>query len=166
MQMGKVVAFALGSETNPIPVTKQWLVLDQRHVLVEQVPFKLLQAMLKELPAAPGHAGLQNSPDGVLHRVASRHLLPTRNLAQGSPSPAKSAAGETRLKGTAALTPALSRPTGEGAIVAANRKGVAIDWSTVTTQTNFTFQADSTYYVSSSVNLSATTTFEGGSIIK
>src|SRR5207247_4133330 len=76
MQMGKGVAFALGSETNTIPVTKQWLLLDGRTCLVEQTPFKLLQPMLKDLPPPPKTASLQSSPDSVLHVVASRRLFP------------------------------------------------------------------------------------------
>src|SRR5216683_7541189 len=47
------------------------------------------------------------------------------------------------------------------------KKGVAIDYTTVTSQTNFTFQAYTTYYISSAnVTFSGITTFEGGSVIK
>ena len=44
--VGPGVAFAVGAETNTIPVTKQWLVLDQRFCLIEQTPFQMLALML------------------------------------------------------------------------------------------------------------------------
>jgi hypothetical protein len=37
---------------------------------------------------------------------------------------------------------------------------------TVTTQTNYTFQADTTYYVTNTVTLYGVTTFEGGTVVK
>ena len=39
MQMGRGEAFAVGSETNRIPVTKHWVTLEGRHCLIEQIPF-------------------------------------------------------------------------------------------------------------------------------
>src|SRR6266567_2533356 len=142
MQMGKGVAFAIGAETNTIPVTKQWVVIDNRYLLVEQTPFYLLEPMLKELPPAPEHAGIRSSPDSVLHQVASHRLLPDHKLAH---------------KNTPTLKLASAAPT---------NKGVAMDYTILTTQSNFTFQCDTTYYISSNVNLSATTTIEGGTVIK
>jgi len=141
-QMPKGVAFAWGNETNTIPVTKRWLLLDGRHCLVESTPFTLLKPLLKGLPGPPGQARLHDSPDAVLHKVASGHLLPVPKLAS---------------TGNSFLRLASSMPT---------QKGVVIDYATATSQTNFTFQADTTYYVSSNVTLSGTTVFEGGTVIK
>jgi len=141
-QMPKGYAFALDNESNAIPVTKQWLLLDGRQCLVESTPFKWLEPLLNELPAPPGQANLHNSPESVLYKVASRHLLPLRNFA--------------KMK-----TPALRL-----ASVPPTMKGVAIDYITATSQANFTFQADTTYYVRSNVTLSGTTVFEGGTVIK
>src|SRR5689334_15807620 len=108
--MPKGVAFALGEETNTIPVVKAWLLLDGRQCLVESTPFTLLQPVLQTLPAPPEQARLHDSPDSVLHKVASGHLLPARKLAN---------------KTGGALRLASSRPP---------EKGVAIDYSTVTSQ--------------------------------
>jgi len=141
-QMPKGYAFALGAETNTIPVTKQWLILDGRQCLIESAPFNRLAPLLKELPAPSGEAALQKSFDPILHKLASGHLLPARKFAKIQ---------------TGSLLLARSSPF---------TKGVAIDYATATSQTNFTFQADTTYYVSSNVTLSGTTVLEGGTVIK
>jgi len=44
--------------------------------------------------------------------------------------------------------------------------GFVLDYATLVTSTNFRFAADITYFVSGSVALSATTTFEGGTVLK
>lgn len=45
--------------------------------------------------------------------------------------------------------------------------GVVLDYTTInTSQTNYTFKGDVTYLVSAAVNLSGTTTFEAGSVLK
>jgi len=139
-QMPRGYAFALGEETNTILVTKQWLTLDGRQCLVESTPFNELEPLLEALP--PAQAQLRNTPDSVIHKVASNHLLPARKLVDQEKRPLQAAS----------ISPVL--------------KGVAIDYATATSQTNFTFQADTTYYVSSNVTLSGTTTFEGGAVIK
>src|SRR5258708_7261097 len=143
VRMGKGVAFALGSESNTVPVTKQWVVLSGRTCLVEQVPFTLLQPMLQALPAPPEHASREVEPGSVLHRVASQRLLP-------------------EPKAVRRHTPALkyaSLPLGS--------KGVALDYSALSgSQTNYTFRSDTTYYVSSMVNLYSNTVIEGGAVMK
>src|SRR5208283_5374852 len=52
MSMGKGEAFAIGSETNKVQVTKQWIVSSGRTVLVEQVPLPLLEPLLEDLDTA------------------------------------------------------------------------------------------------------------------
>jgi len=141
-QMPRGYAFALGSETNTVVVTKQWLNLDGRQCLVESTPYSRLEPLLQELPPPSGQAKLHESPDSVLHKIASGHLLPVRKFA-------KNKTIEMKLAG-----------------IDHSKKGVAIDYTTATSQTNFTFQSDTTYYVSSYVPLSGTTIFEGGTVIK
>jgi hypothetical protein len=141
-QMPRGYAFALGSETNTIVVTKQWLNLDGRQCLVESTPFSRIEPLLQELPAPTGQAKLQESPDSVLHKIAKGHLLPVRKFA--------------KEKAPALRLASINHP----------KMGVAIDYTTATSQTNFTFQSDQTYYVSSNVTLSGTTIFEGGAVIK
>ena len=143
MQMGRGEAFALGSETNTIPVTKQWLILDGRTCLVEQVPLPALQSQLQNLPpASPGSANLRGSPGSPLYQVADRHLLPDRQSAAKRTSPLK----------IAASTP--------------ESRGFVLDYTLLTSQTNLLLQGDSTYYVSGTVNVSGTTTIEGGTVVK
>src|SRR6266568_4667708 len=122
MQRGSGVANANASESNTIPVQKQWLLLDGRQCLVESIPFTRLQPLLKDLPAPPAQARLQTSPDGILYRVARGHLLPERKFAANS-----------------------SRPMIVASVMP-KAKGVAIDWTTLTAQTNFTLKGDTTYY--------------------
>ncbi len=141
-QMPGGFAFALGAETNAVVVTKQWLKLDGRQCLVESTAFSKLALLLKKLPAQSTQAILYSSPDSVIHKVAKGQLLPTRNFA------------------------AANRITLQLASSAPDKAGVAIDYTTATSQTNFTFQADTTYYVSSNVTLSGTVTIEGGTVIK
>ena len=46
-------------------------------------------------------------------------------------------------------------------------KGLVLDYITLnSSQTNYTFQGDTTYYISGSLNLFGTNIFEGGSVIK
>src|SRR6185503_2332517 len=44
--------------------------------------------------------------------------------------------------------------------------GLVLDYSLLSSASNFTFQADSTYYAAGSVNLSGTTVIEGGTVVK
>ena len=141
--MGKGEAFAIGAETNRIPVTKHWVLLDGRQCLVEQIPFLAAQPQLQELPLPPaGTARLQAPSDSLLGRVTTRRMLPGRRLAKQNGS------GFTLASTTAPM------------------EGFAMDYTSVTVQTNRAFQSDVTYYVSASVTLMGTNIFEGGTVIK
>jgi len=143
MQMGKGEAFAIGSETNKIPVIKRWSHLDGRVFLIEQVKFQNLLPQLQGLPAsASDSAMLKGSPDSVLHKVASRRLLPSRKVAQTTPRPM------------------------EMAQAALESKGVVLDYTILSSQANLVLQADTTYYVNGTVNVSGTTTIEGNTVVK
>lgn len=142
MQMGRGEAFAIGTETNTVPVLKQWSLIEGgRTVLVEQVPFTAILPQLQTLPGVT--ASLQSSPGGLAHQAANHRVLPERKLIK---------------KSTGGLAIAASEPSS---------KGVVLDYSILTSQTNYTFVSDMTYYVSGTVNLSGTnTTFEGGTVLK
>src|SRR5439155_12920037 len=63
----------------------------------------------------------------------------------------------SRSKELASITPRQTSPT----------NGFVLDYLTLNTGlTNYTFQGNSTYFISGVVNLSGVTTFEGGSAIK
>jgi hypothetical protein len=143
MHMRKGEAFAIGSEDDKVPVTKQWLLWEGRTVLVEQVPLQSIQPHLQSLPSSSsGSASLHLSPDSVLHRVASQRLLPPRKLAHRDTK-------GLRLAGAAPKS-----------------KGFVLDYSILLSQTNATLHGDTTYYVSGLVNIYGTLTLEGGTVIK
>lgn len=141
LKMGNGRVFVMGEEATEIAVTKQWGTLDGRTFLMEEIPY---QTVVPALDALPGRtASLMTSPDGVLHRVSVRRLLPTFKQAKKGTGPMKLASAP--LSG----------------------KGVVLDYTAASSATNYTFKGDTTYYVSGTVNLSGTNTiFEGGTVIK
>jgi hypothetical protein len=141
IKMPKGKAFAIGQETKPVSVVKQWTQLDGRTFLIEEVKFSNIEAELQKLPP-PGTAKLTPPKDSILHRVASHRLLPARKIAKAS---------KARME-IASMSP---RDT-----------GYVLDYVAVTSDTNFTFKGDTTYYVSGTFNLSGTNTIEGGAVIK
>ncbi len=143
MQMGHGYAFAFGEETNKVPVIKEWLLMEGRTCLVEQVPFTEIQQTLSELPpASSGGAKLQSSPDSILNHLAIRQLLPPQRRAR------KGTTGFLLAKGDA------------------KKAGFALDYSLLTSQTNLVLQADTTYLVSGSINVSGEVVVEGGAVVK
>jgi hypothetical protein len=143
MQMMNGQAFAIGSETNRVPVTKQWQTVNGRTFLIEQVPLEAIAEQLVDLPpATPGSA--KNSKPGEVQtgRFALGHTLPKRRVSSGREQPMK----------IASYRPAT--------------KGFAIDYTLLNSQTNLVLQSDTTYYVSGVVNINGTLTIEGGTVVK
>ena len=141
MQMGRGKAFLLEQGGGNIPVSKQWLKLEGRDFLVEEVAVPDLEEELQALPAEEG-VSLNPAAGSVRHVVSKQRLLPAMPLVQAGTN-------EMQLAG-------LSLPS----------KGLVLDYVTMTAQTNYTFQGDTTYYLSGAVNLSGTNTFEGGAVLK
>lgn len=143
MQMGPGEAFALGSETNRIPVTKHWVVLDGRTCLIEQIKFRDAEAELQNLPMpSPRTASLRTRPGSLIGRVTPHPVLPRRPKVRQT---------------TPALALAKSASLGTG---------FAADYTIVTTQTNRVFQSDTTYFVTGNITLMGSNVFEGGTVIK
>jgi hypothetical protein len=142
MQMVPGKAFLMGQTAQDAGarVNKQWLLLDGRQFLVEEVPVEAIADGLAKLPLTAMNSGSSKNA-----RTASRQLiLPPQRLA-------KNDTGKPMLLTKADL------PT----------PGLVLDYQTVTGNlTNYTFQGDTTYYISGSVTLSRTNTFEGGTVIK
>jgi len=137
MQMGQGKAFLIGASSPSVGVDKQWVVLEGRQFLVEEVPIVSIATAIDTLPPYVAQAGSRAKP------VVSKNLLlpPQRQV-------------YTSSKGTflaEAMPPS---------------RGFLLDYVTMTSQTNWTFQGDTTYYISGTVNLSGTNTFEGGAVIK
>jgi uncharacterized protein YegL len=140
MQMVPGKAFLLGETTPSVGVNKQWLLLDGRQILVEEVPVVSVAAKLENLPLPKTTSAQPNSP---LNIVSTKRLLPEQRLA----------------------TVPNKHPM-QLAQVTSSSRGLVLDYVTMTSQTNYTFQGDTTYYISGTVNLSGTNTFEGGTVLK
>jgi hypothetical protein len=132
-------AFLLGTNEASVTVTKQWIQLNGKQFLIESVPMAALSEGLSTLPPASA----RRTPRGRL-----RDLLTTLR-------PAHHASGKNRGRISASRA---ASPT----------SGLAMDFVTLTGGlTNYVFQGDSTYYISSGgVTLYGTNTFDGGSVIK
>jgi hypothetical protein len=139
-------AFLLGSDAHEggVLVSKSWLKLEGRQFLVEEVPVDALADELAQLPV-PQTASTKPKVNSTLQVASAKRLLPAPRLTKTSPG------GQFRQVAQAA-TPA---------------RGLVLDYVTLNSNTNnFTFQGDTTYYISGAVNLAGNITFEGGAVLK
>jgi len=159
MRIGIGNAFPL--EGNPdaldrtdVPVGKNWLRLEGRDFLIEKVDYGDVLPDLEKLPASV--AALQPAP-GI--QQAALQAQPRQQLLAGLKPPAhrqaRNGAASQPMRMAAMLTP---------------EKGFVLDYSAVSSQSDMVFRGDTTYYVSSSVNLTLSTVpatvIEGGSVVK
>ncbi|MBK7998110.1 MAG: hypothetical protein IPK15_05110 [Verrucomicrobia bacterium] len=152
-RVGEGKAFSIGNDDGvSIPVGKTWTKTDdRRQFLIEAVRQTELAPLLAGLPlqAQAGNPGQK-----------------ARNLAQGAPAEktrsALLAKGRDRIRSRERRTELASIQRTSKRI----EKGVVIDYSIVTTVSNFRFKGNTTYYVTNSVTLSGTTTIDGGAVIK
>ena len=143
LQIGAGKGMLLGND-GPQPevrIWKQWATIEGRQFLIEQVPAVELFKAIASLPARLG-ASLKPPSEAIRFTASTSGRLPSFPLAKPS---------------TNAMLLA-SAPLPE--------QGYLLDYSTVVTTNNFTFQADTTYFVRGSITLSGTTTMEGGTVIK
>ena len=146
MEMTPGRAFLLGSNANEpgVQVSKSWAMLDGRQFLVEEVPVEALADELAQLPG-PQTASTKPNANSALHVVSAKRLLPAPRLTKTSP------AGQFKQVAQAA-TPA---------------RGLVLDYQTISgISTNYTYQSDTTYYISGNLNSYGTNTFEGGAVLK
>ena len=194
-RLGPGRAFALGEEDDlgaGTAVAKRWEELEGRSVLLEQVEWRQVKDEIGRLP----RQAQANANDGRLPRTASvKRQLPARPVAvvmdfnwtdetpwtADSTGSAKQAAMlPLALEGSQGLV-AFAPPSDgmEGGIprrpdqlptsdfgLRASRAGYVLDYELVTSQADFTFKGDTTYYVSGTVILTGTTTLEGGAVVK
>jgi hypothetical protein len=124
------------------PVAKSWQKIQGRTFLVEAVPLVKLAAELNQLPAPTDVTA--NPPLSLLRKISSTRLLTPQHLAQASTNTLQLAKSDLDLK-----------------------PSVVLDYLAINSNaSNFTFQSNTTYYVSGSYNLTGTTTVEGGAVIK
>lgn len=147
MVMGSGKAFAIGAEDESLAlVAKSWVETGGRTFLIEAVAVDAISSQIQTLPPAKGGASLK--------KPSPARLQALREV------PAKSG----NRKQVQSL-----RPVSNDQLLALNQKrGVVLDYSTIiNTLTNYTFQSDTTYYITGPVTLSGTnSTFEGGTVIK
>lgn len=144
MRIGRGRAFLMGNDLDGVSVSKEWLTLNGRQFLVEEIPISEITDRLQSLPLTQS-ASVKSSPNSTLNVVSSKRLLPPQPLAGISTTNQMKIAD-------------LSLP----------KSGFVLDYNTVnTSQTNYTFQTDTTYFLSANVNLFGTnTTFEGATVLK
>ena len=145
MKMVPGRAFLVGNNSSAgnVQVAKQWVQVANRQILVEEVPVSALAAELETLPLPQGASAKTGT---TVHLVASHHWqLPPPHLVQAEKS--------GQFKRMAAAT--------------SPKQGLVLDYQTVNANlTNYTFQGDTTYYISGEVDLSGTNTLEGGAVLK
>jgi hypothetical protein len=142
MKMGRGKAFFLGDKpgSKAVPVSKQWIETEQRHLLIEEVPVPVFEQELNSLPQAQG-ASARTSNNKRL--ASKKRVLPKRRLAMKSDKQMTLAKLETP------------------------RPSLVLDYVTLSSSaTNYTFQGNTTYYISGLVNLSGVTTIEGNCVLK
>jgi RHS repeat-associated protein len=143
MKIGRGRAFLMGADSDGVAVSKEWLTLDGRQFLVEEIPMGEIAGQLQKLPLTQS-ASFKLAPNSILNVVSRKRLLPQQPLA-------RIVKNQMRI-----------------ASLPIAKSGFVLDYtSLITSQTNYTFQADTTYYLSGSVNLYGTnTTFEGATVLK
>jgi RHS repeat-associated protein len=149
MEMVPGKAFLLGTneQDNGIKVDKSWVNVSGRQILVEQVPVMALADELSQLPA-PQITTTKVNSGPPLNIVSVKRLLP-------EPRPIQTRHQPLLVSKTEPLS-----------------KGVVLDYVTLNSQSvgsqPFTFQGDTTYYISGNISISGTggIVVEGGAVIK
>ena len=142
MKMGMGQALFLKGQDAPVTagmVTKQWIQVDGRTLLIEAIPYRAISNQLQELPQAsnlkPGR--------GSIRRMVLMESNPSR--------PGGSAKVGRPMKLARAET---------------TQPRLMVDYDLLSSTTNLTLQGDTTYLVTGAVNVSGTVTIEGGTVVK
>ena len=162
MNMSRGNAFSIGDETVLVPVAKHWSVIQGRTFLIEEVLLNSIASQMQSLPpptqggSSPGslpsgnggQSSLSKSPPvfasglGRVYEFSRPILLPPKAVKK-SDVPLRMATADTK------------------------GKGLVLDYVTLnSSQTNYVFQADSTFFISGAVNLFQNTWLEGGATLK
>jgi len=144
--MGRGQAFRWdgGRRSGDLPVRKTWRQLDGRDFLIEEVPVPDIADELDRLPPSTG--ALPPGTNAVPRTASLRLDLP----------PAPRTARADHADAPPMLLARVTPPD----------RAFVLDYQGNIGTNNYTFQADTTYYVSGRLDLYGTTTFEGGAVIK
>lgn len=168
MQMDRGEAFVLsavdGRKPIHAPVRKEFLQLEGRPFLIESTPYPVLREHLNRLPAQD--QGVQRVRQFQVH--TGREELLVQSTRPGS-MPAAVIAWASRARDAGPASGMASRVAKARSLdsrISAPSQGIVLDYFIANTTTNFTFVSHNTYFVTNTVVLSGTTTFEGGTVIK
>ena len=142
MSIGKGKAFLTsnqGPSSKQIPVQKHWQQLEGRDFLIEEIDYKSFAAQLAELPEHPV----------ALNGAVKKNVASTKRVLPKVTARAETGKETMRVAKFKTQTP-----------------GFVLDYSIVSSVTNFTFRGDTTYYVTNNISLDGTTTIEGGTVVK
>jgi hypothetical protein len=120
-------------------VAKQWVQVNNGTYLVESIPYQSISNQLQQLPQASN----LKPGRGSISRLAFLQSNPSR---PGSPA-----------KGARPMKLARAETT---------QPRLKVDYVLLSTSTNLTLQGDTTYLVTGLVNITGTTTIEGGTVVK
>ncbi len=143
MKMVSGKTFLLGSDAHDagVLVGKDLENISGRQILIEEVPVMALKDELTQLPVLQNNNS--SKANSLLYMVSAKRLLPSRHVAQS----------EEKAKIITKTFPL--------------KNGLVMDYNIINGSiTNYTFQGDTTYYISGAVNLYGTNTFEGGTVLK
>ena len=156
-------------EAGAVRVFKRWAEREGRPFLIETVPYPDLAPLLAQLPV-PGQARA-GALKSRLRRVAS--LPEPRRAVREAREARAEAPRQSLLVGRDSVAPSLPAPAGRSlaagvnpAASASSVSGVVLDYALLASQADFTFRADTTYSVTGQVDLTGTTTLEGGAVVK
>jgi hypothetical protein len=142
MKMAVGQAFFVNGQDGPVPagiVSKQWVQVNNRTFLIEAISYSAISNQMAGMP----HSSNLKPGRGSIRRLAFLEPKPSRSSgALKRKQPMKLAKADT------------------------TRPRLAIDYVLLSSTTNLTLQGDSTYFVSSTVNVTGTTTIEGGTVVK
>lgn len=142
-KMGEGRAFVEGPDGASARIHKQWRAIDDRRFLIENASYRELLPLLESLPVKTAALNPKRST--------------SRYAANGIPIRGKSEKSPRRF--------AIKEQSGE--TLAMNSPRAVLDYVIVSSSlNNYTFQGDTTYYLSGAVNAAGTTTFEGGAVLK
>jgi len=164
LRMAQGKAFSIGNDTNATPVRKRYfnnLNGTRRNILIEEVDWSEVAPALQDLPAAPAveaapQPGDQPIQDAQAHPALRKHYakleLPARRSEVAASKQIQTASASTRA--------------GLRVASAAQPKGYVLDYVLLNNTGDFTFAGDTTYELSSTVNLYGTTVIEAGTVVK
>jgi IgGFc binding protein len=139
MRMGRGKAFSIGSDSPSVRVVKRWVAIQGRQFLIEEVPLVSIATAMDSLPPFVSQAGAATKPV-----VAKNLVLPPPRLVCTSP--------KARFLAQAAPP----------------SQGLVLDYQTISgfDYDDFTFQANTTYYISGVFSPQANLYLQGGAVIK